>query len=84
MLTPRVFTNHNRQLLTPADLDNHPLAQEYIEYTRHMHYPCDFKEWLFRREQAKKNAAEVDRIRVCEAAAEPFCQSPLKVRRWKR
>lgn len=75
---PSVF-NNQRPILTPADLDNDPLAAEYIEYMRHRRYPLDFKLWKERREQAS-----IDRVNLQKAIIEALQKSPYALKPWER
>ena len=77
---PSIYLNQ-RPILTPDDLDNHPLAAEYIEYMRHMKFPPDFKTWLQRKENAREAKRIRDKMIVAAIAADPFCRSALKRRK---
>lgn len=79
---PTVF-NNQRTILTPAMLDDHPLAAEYIAYHNRQKYPRDFKAWIADRERRIDYAAERSRRLVRELAADPYCRSPIKPRRIK-
>ena len=73
---------NQRMILTPTDLDNHPLAAEYIEYNRNIKYPHDFQTWLKQRERRKETKARHDRERLRRAMDDPYCRSPNKLRRF--
>lgn len=79
---PSVY-NNPRPLLTPADLDNHPRAAEYIAHMNLQRYPTDFKTWLNRQEISEKRQAETDRDYVKRLAAGPLI-NPRKVNRFVR
>lgn len=67
-------------ILTAADLDNHPLAAEYIAHLTRQHYPMDFQAWIKRREIRAERAATKQRQILQQAIDDPFCRSPLKRR----
>ena len=79
---PTVYSNQ-RPILTPEDLGNHPLAEEYINYIKHINYPTDFKTWLKRYENIKSNRSKRDRIQIELAIDDPYCRSHLKPRVFK-
>lgn len=77
---PRVYVN-DRVNLTVADLNNHPLAADYIEYIHRVKYPPDFKTYCEQQRIKVERKVNIDRERIAKLAAEPFCRSPLKRRR---
>lgn len=80
MFRPSVYINP-RPILKPDDLDNHPLAREYIEYHNLVKYPCDFQTWLMRRANKLEAERAEHRMRVKAMTADPYCRSPVKSRR---
>lgn len=82
---PTVFTNDQRRVaLTPADLDNHPLAETYIAYLNGSRFPTDFHDWLAKREHRERSVAQRDKEYVAARANDPYCRSPLKTKAHKR
>lgn len=83
VFTPKVFYNQ-RPILTAADLDNHPFAQEYIDYIKNVRYPLDFKAWVRRKEIEGKDRVKKDREYLDTEMAYPYCKDCLKIRRHTR
>lgn len=82
---PTVFTNDQQRVaLTPADLDNHPLAETYIAYLNGSRFPTDFRDWLSKREHRGRSAAVKDREYVASLVNDPYCRSPVKMRKHRR
>lgn len=75
-----VPSSYKLPILTPADLDNHPLAAEYIAHLTRQKYPMDFKQWLAWRERKTDQAKTRQQGLLQQAIDDPFCRSPLKRR----
>ena len=76
---PSVY-NNQRPILTAADLDNHPLAADYLRYIAVMKYPPDFKTWLQRIENEKAAQQAREAMEIAAIQKDPYCRSPLKIR----
>lgn len=84
--TPSSFNGTiNRPVsLTADDLDNHPLAETYIIYLNNSRFPVDFKSWLSKREKREMDTKQRERAYIAALASDPYCRTPLKMRRYKR
>lgn len=80
---PTVYDNQ-RPLLTPADLDNHPKAADYIHYISLVRYPVDFPSWLKRQENEIKSLRAKEAMLIATMQADPYCRSAVKVRVHRR
>lgn len=69
-----------KTILTSTDLDNHPLAEEYIAHLNRQKYPMDFQQWLkWRERKDEKHKTRQQRL-LQQAIDDPFCRSPIKRR----
>lgn len=80
---PSVYLNQ-QPILTIADLDNHPLAAEYIRYIASMKFPPDFQTWLRRRENEKTARQTKEAMEIAAMQNDPYCRSPNKIRIHRR
>ena len=79
--TPTIFPSMNFPL-TVEDLNNDPLAQEYIDYAARTRYPCDFVEYKRRRELETVVRNELAGL-LRDEINRPGVRNPLKPARWR-